>query len=260
MSDKDNGTIILIGVAIALLIVGLGVGYFVGQSGHGSLSQYNSGTASNKTVSTAPTTSAQPTTVSTAATTIAQAQQSSLGGATVREVIAQNKTATLPAASYNPAYNYVKGCYYIGGYYNFSFYAPYSGYILINETNTGMPTNFTDAYFFAYLSNEKPWYDVVSPYNESSWCTGETFTSSILPWIEIAPYNNQTMMVPVKNGTNYIIFENFNADLKHGVNPFPINVIYSITYYGFKNVTYPNPPITNQSVSPNAVPVWSKYP
>ncbi len=176
----------------------------------------------------------------------------------VKQVLYSQKTLTLQPPSYNyNGYNYVTGCYWIGGYYNFSFYAPYSGYIVFNETNTGIPANFSTVYFSAIFSGEKPWYDTVSSYNTSSWCTGETVTSNIAPWTQVTPYNNQTMIIPVKNGTNYVILYNDNANEKHGVNPFAINVTFSMTYYGFKGTNIPAAPNTT-TATPNSIS-WGKF-
>ncbi len=176
----------------------------------------------------------------------------------LKQTLYLKKTLTLPPPSYNyNGYNYITGCYWIDGYDNFSFYAPYPGYIVFNETNTGIPTNFTESYFSAYISTEQPRYDVVTTYNESYWCTGETVQTNLAPVSIISPYNNQTMIIPVKNGTNYIIFYNGNADEKHGVNPFAINVTFSMIYYGFKGTNVPAAPNTT-TAPPNVIP-WGKF-
>ncbi len=169
-----------------------------------------------------------------------------------------NKTVHLSAPLYNPNYNRITGCYYIDGYENFSFYAPYSGYVVFNETNDGIPTNFTSAYVNMILSTEPPRYVAASPYNGSYWCSGETVQSNIAPYTVVSPFNNQTMIIPVRNGTNYFYFDNGNANQQHGVNPFPINLTFSMTYYGFRGVNYTSAPNfdVNQTVSIN----WGRYP
>lgn len=67
---------------------------------------------------------------------------------------------------------------------------------------------------------------------------GEIVVSNVEPWTQVTPFNNQTMIIPVKNGTNYVIFDNGNANQQHGVNPFSINVTFSMTYHGFKRYSY----------------------
>lgn len=175
----------------------------------------------------------------------------------VVQVLYQNKTIHLSAPIYNPNYNRVTGCYWIDGYENFSFYAPYSGYVVFNETNNGIPTNFTSVYFSATFSTEKPRYVLASPYNGSYWCSGETVQSNVAPYTQVTPFNNQTMIIPVRNGTNYFILYNGNANQQFGVNPFPINVTFSMKYYGFKGTNYMPAPSFN--VNKTVVIDWGKY-
>jgi hypothetical protein len=175
----------------------------------------------------------------------------------VVQVLYTDKTIHMPAPVYNPYYNYVIGCYWTDGSYNFSFYAPYSGYLVYNETNSGIPANFSYQYFDAYISTQKPRYFKPQPYNETSFCPGFTQLSTTEPWTDMVSYNNQTLIVPVKNGTNYILFFNGNANQQHGVNPFPINVTFSMTYYGFKGVQIPQTPTA--TVPTNIIPSWGRY-
>lgn len=176
----------------------------------------------------------------------------------MKKILYYKKTVSLPAATYNPYYNYVIGCYWTSGAYNFSFNAPYAGYIVFNETNTGMPNNFSVGYFSTYISRQRPLYFRPQPYNNTSFCPGWDFLSQIDPWSLIYTYNNQTAIIPVKNGTNYVLFYNENANQEHGVNPFPINVTFSMTYYGFNGISIPNPPNTTTPV-PNSI-AWGTYP
>jgi hypothetical protein len=178
----------------------------------------------------------------------------------IREVIYSKKTVTVPAPTYNPYYNYVIGCYWTSGAYNFSFYAPYAGYVVFNETNSGIPNNFSYGYFVTYISRQKPLYFKPQPYNDTSFCPGWGFLSQIDPWVSVYTYDNQTAIIPVKNGTNYVLFYNENANQKHGVNPFPINVTFSMTYYGFEGVTIPNPPNTTTPIPPPNSIYWGGYP
>ena len=74
----------------------------------------------------------------------------------VVQVLYQNRTVNLAPPTYNPYYNRVTGCYWIYGYQNFSFSVPYSGYVVFNETNNGIPANFTTVYSDVVFSTEKP--------------------------------------------------------------------------------------------------------
>ncbi len=177
---------------------------------------------------------------------------------TVTQVLYKNKTISLAPPRYNPNYNYVTGCYWIDGYYNFSFDAPYSGYIVFNQTNSGIPTNYTTAYLDLVVSTEKPRYVAASAYNGSYWCSGETVQSNVAPYTVVAPYNNQTMIIPVVSGINYFFFDNGNANQEYGVNPFRVNVTFSMKYYGFKNVSYPTQPPFNFNKTIKIQ--WGKYP
>jgi hypothetical protein len=249
-AKKGNKSILL----IVGLIIALGIGFFIGHIDNSG----NSASPHPTTTITQATTVPSTTTMlnSTSANGIMQLN-STLENNTVVKVLYSRKTVHLAAPSYNLYYNYVIGCYWIDGYYNFSFYAPYPGYIVFNETNTGIPSNHSVDYFFAYFSTQKPYYYEAQPYNETSFCPGEIFTSDIEPWTQISPFDNQTMVVPVKNGTNYVLFYNGNANQKHGVNPFAINVTFSMTYYGFKGTGIPTPPNTT-TLPPNSIS-WGKY-
>ncbi len=245
-----SNTVIVALLAVAL-VVGILAGHFFTSGNQGS---YQSTTTAQTTVPSTTTifnASHSNNTLST---------QNASNPQIIKEVLYSKKTVTLPAPSYNPYYNYVIGCYWTGGGYNFSFYAPYAGYIVFNETNSGIPANFSYQYFAAYISRQEPRYFKPQPYNDSSYCPGWEQLATIEPWINMVSYNNQTQIVPVKNGTNYVLFVNWNANQKYGVNPFPINVIFSMTYYGFKGVTVPNPPnTTTPIVAANSI-YWGGYP
>jgi hypothetical protein len=235
---KSNKNVLLI---VGLLIV-LVVGFFIGHI-----------TTSGKSASSSTTTITQ---VAASPSITIVANGAVPMNNTVIEILYANKTVTIPAMQHNyVGYNLVIGCYWMAGYYNLSFNAPYPGYIVFNETNSGIPTNFTNTYFVAYLSSEKPRYTPPQPYNDTSFCPGEIVQSNIAPWTQISPYDNQTMIVPIRNGTNYVIFENMNGYDKKGINPFPINVTFSMKYYGFKSTSYVTVPRWNFNISSNT-PWW----
>ena len=247
-TSTHNNTLILGASVVALLVIAFIVG------------RVSNNPQQVQTVAPDNTTSLQTTSISSitiAHNTSSVASNSSPTNNTIVQVLYSKKTVRLQAPTYNPYYNYVIGCYWTDGSYNFSFYAPYAGYLVFNETNTGIPANFTNSYFGAYISTQKPRYFKPQPYNETSFCPGFTMLSTTEPWTAIGAYNNQTLIVPIKNGTNYILFYNGNANDQHGVNPFPINVTFSITYYGFRGFKIPQTP--NATVPTNIIPEWGKY-
>lgn len=247
---KSGDTSFYFGMVAVALVIGLGIGYFVNSSGHSAVQ-------SSTIVPTHTATVQQVASTTIAMNTKGLQRATNNSTQIVKEALFVNKTVTVPAPTYNQYYNYVTGCYWIDGAYNLSFYAPYAGYLVFNETNTGIPANFTTSYFGAYISTQKPRYFKPQPYNETSFCPGFNMLSTTEPWVAIDAYNNQTLIVPIKNGTNYILFYNGNANQEHGVNPFPINVTFSITYYGFRGFRIPQTP--NTTVPTNIIPEWSKY-
>ncbi len=253
MTEKRNKTNPLVIVSIIIVvIVALVVGTLIGHA-------LNKGNQLSQTPTTLVQNTSSTTTIVPTNTTLSQNKTLAKNNTVqvVKEVLYVNKTVSVPAPKYNLYYNYVTGCYWIDGSYNFSFYAPYAGYVVFNETNTGIPNNFTEDYFSAYISKQPPLYFKPQPYNETSFCPGTTFLATINPWTSVVTFNNQTTIIPVKNGTNYIIFYNGNANQEHDVNPFPINVTFSMAYYGFKGISIPNPANTTTSSS-NGIH-WGNY-
>lgn len=184
-------------------------------------------------------------------------ERNSSGNVATQEVVQSlysDKTVHIAAPTHNYNYSYLNGCYWISGYDNFSFYAPYAGYIIFNQTNTGKISNKTFNWFGISVSTQKAQYDVISPYNLTG-CTGETFWSIIAPWVYAGPANNQTIIIPVTNGTNYVILYNNNAYAPWSFDS-PINVTFSIKYVGFKPqiINNPFPPYNSESQSSIVMP------
>ena len=256
---KSNNIYKYLVVVMAIVIVGL---LFVKFNNSGQISQKsNSNPVSNVTTQTSTLQSTMLSTTTILNNTLAnntnQQNTTPKNKTVVQALYSQKKQVHIAAPSYNQYYNYVIGCYWISGYYNFSFYAPYPGYVVFNETNTGIPTNKSIDYLAVYFSTQKPYYYEPQPYNNTSFCPGEIVVSNVEPWTQVTPFNNQTMIIPVKNGTNYVIFDNGNANQQHGVNPFSINVTFSMTYHGFKGTAIPAPP--NTTTYPSNVIPWGKY-
>jgi len=135
-----------------------------------------------------------------------------------------DKTVNVPPEKsktyYNMTYyqNYVQ---YIQGQYVFSFNAPYDGYVTFNESNTGTQNNSTSAGLIVWISTEEP-YNV----STASGAAYQTLSSFVAPYVNSASASGQTAIIPVSNGTNYVIFNNYN--LNQG-----ITVTFSMKYVGF---------------------------
>jgi hypothetical protein len=141
------------------------------------------------------------------------------------ETLYSDNTVIVPAGSYNyGSYSLTNNLYYAPGTYNLSYYAPYPGYIVFNETNNGRPNNQSGGYFYLYFSNGKPYQ--AGSYSNSEQDGGQ-FNSYVAPWTEASPANGNRIVVPVQNGTNYILFTNYNFNRS-------ITVTFSAEYYGYK--------------------------
>lgn len=163
-------------------------------------------------------------------------------------VFYRNETISIPAPQYNyEGYNYVSGCYYIGGAVNLSFYAPYPGYLVFTESNSGLKnvqtpaannagekSNFTNPYFSVDVSAQEPVYESVEPYNGTR-CPGWSMSPTAAAVTTSEPANNQSVIIPVQKGLNYMLFNNFNADERNGIAPQAINVTFSLSYYGLSS-------------------------
>jgi archaellum component FlaF (FlaF/FlaG flagellin family) len=136
------------------------------------------------------------------------------------QTLYDNKAINIPPET---VYYYPNGTYtYVPGQYNFSINVPYSGYINITETNTGLNNNATTGYFAIYVTQEEPVMGGFGvPPNEFG------ITSFYSPYIKTVPTNGATVTIPVLNGTTYILFQNFNYNTG-------ITVTFSIKYVGFR--------------------------
>lgn len=229
----------VIGTVIVIFIVALAIGALVGHS-------YSPGNKSPNSTTTIPPSPAQS--VSSSTTTIVQTPPAVSQNNIVVQNVYSKINFTIPAGANSYSTNYCT----VPGYYVLSFNAPYTGYVLFNETNTGQENpgnfigNFTTpslVWLQIYFSTEKPILTHPSIYNQSGSCSGTTVYSNIAPWTESSPYTNQTVMVPVANGTNYIIFANYNEpyttstagnDIYYSLKFYPINVTFSMKYIGYK--------------------------
>jgi hypothetical protein len=110
-------------------------------------------------------------------------------------------------------YNYTYGSW-IPGQYNFSFNAPYPGYIVLNYSVAPSNQSVLSSTFEIFVSREKPYY------------TNATleFNSYTYPYTKYAGPSGSTTIIPVTNGTNYV--EIFNYQNKTAT------VDLSVKYFG----------------------------
>ena len=99
--------------------------------------------------------------------------------------------------------------------YNFSFNAPYPGYLIVNYSAAPINNNLENSTFVVYVSTEKPYYS-----------TGVlNLNAYVEPYVRYSGPNSQTAMLPVINGTNYVVMTNYNN--------VTATVEFSIKYVGF---------------------------
>ena len=99
---------------------------------------------------------------------------------------------------------------------NFSFSAPYPGYLVVNYTVSPINNNLTNGTFFIYVSTQKPYYS-----------GGVLATNEyIAPVDSYAGPNGQTAILPIVNGTNYMLLSNFYYNQT-------VTAEFSIKYFGF---------------------------
>ena len=126
------------------------------------------------------------------------------------KILADKQIVSIPAETYN----YTTGSYEAPSY-NFSFSAPYPGYLVVNYTVSPINNNPKNSTFSLQVSTEKPYYygGVVN------------FDSYVDPYITYAGPNGQTFNLPVINGTNYVMLNNFNNQT--------VTIEFSMKYVGF---------------------------
>ncbi len=126
------------------------------------------------------------------------------------KILADKQVVTIPPETYN----YTAGSYEAPSY-NFSFYAPYPGYLIVNYTVSPINNNLLNSTFAIYVTNEKPYYSngVV------------TINSYVSPFERFDGSNGQTAILPIINGTNYILLTNYNNQT--------VTAEFSMKYVGF---------------------------
>lgn len=110
-------------------------------------------------------------------------------------------------------YNYSANTW-VYGVYNFSFDAPYLGYLVINYSVD--PSNITlkSSTFWFYVSKQKPYY-----------LNGTlTLNSYVQPYSVYAGPDGSTEIIPITNGTNYVLMQNTENKTA--------TVDFSVKYFG----------------------------
>lgn len=158
------------------------------------------------------------------------------------EILYNEQTINLPRYNEsNYTYNSALGLYYYNvtwGRANYSFDAPYPGYLVLNGTSTVInnPSPSTCAWE-VFVSNKLGSRNVSQTYtgNNNGYIyeyayryhgADELFvnlTSS--PWTELCPIQSTTYDIPVAKGENHLIIDNYNSS--------GITVTFSAKYVGF---------------------------
>jgi hypothetical protein len=152
------------------------------------------------------------------------------------------KTINLPRlASSNYSYNSTSNIYFYSeswGRFNYSFYAPYSGYLVFNGTSTiiNIPSPST-CIWQVFVSNKVGWRNVSSTFvgNNSGFIYNYRYRYSgndglfinltSTPWVELCPLQSVTYYIPVYKGENYLFIDNYNSSQG-------ITVTFSAKYVG----------------------------
>ena len=126
------------------------------------------------------------------------------------KILANKQVVSIPPETYN----YTTG-FYEAPSYNFSFSAPYPGYLVVNYTVSPINNNLENSTFAIYITTEKPYYSGGVA----------TVNSYILPYEKYSGSAGQTAILPIVNGTNYVLLNNYNNQT--------VTAEFSIKYVGF---------------------------
>jgi hypothetical protein len=129
------------------------------------------------------------------------------------EILYNKDVVSIPAETYN---------YSLGTWndskanFNFSFNAPYPGYLVMNYSVSPENDNPVNATFWIYESNEKPYYQGGSI----------ELNSYVTPYTDYAGPSGSTFVIPITNGTNHIIMYSYENQ--------STAVEFSVKYVGFR--------------------------
>lgn len=141
------------------------------------------------------------------------------------EMLYKNESVNIPPATGVTYYNTTYGkqlTSYEPGEYDFSFNAPYYGYLLFNETNSGMNSTLKSAPFKMFIATVPP-----SDFPTVAGQKYHSFNTYLAPAIVLGPQSGKTYIIPVENGTNYVIFYNYNYNQS-------VTATFNMEYVGFR--------------------------
>lgn len=123
-----------------------------------------------------------------------------------------NFTTIVGSISLNHTFTY----YAAGGFYNYTFNAPYSGYFVFNATGTP-PNSRIWTNWEVYFSQQAP-----------IWVKGQPgFNTTSASVSVITPLKGTTYFVPVSKGINYMLIYNLNGST-------PLRVVgMNLKYFGY---------------------------
>ncbi|MCL4383708.1 MAG: hypothetical protein M1168_03240 [Candidatus Marsarchaeota archaeon] len=258
-SKSKNIPYLPIIIILVLVVIGVGFLYIQKSSAYSqeikSYSNLNSNYTSFKTQSQNQLSSLQ-TQISTLQTQLTQNKtlyQNAENNLTnpYQQVLYDQKTINLPRFNYtytynDSGYNSSTGLYsgfdyiynYTWGRFNYTFNAPYAGYIIFNATSTiiNNPNPSTCAWI-VYESNKLGWRNV-SVTTETLYNTTYTYTDHFAgndrlfvnltnaPFDELCPVQSVTYDIPVNKGINYLIIDNDNSSQG-------ITITFSAKYIGY---------------------------
>lgn len=146
------------------------------------------------------------------------------------ETLANNKSVDISGYRYNSSYSYepnwayykAGGYWYMDNYsaFNTSFNLPYYGYLVINLTST-LQNNASGGPIPVYFSQQKPYFNIT---NGSAAITVDRYIEA---YTTILPAQSKNYIIPVSNGTTYMIIYNDNSS--------GTTITYNIKYVGFYN-------------------------
>lgn len=144
------------------------------------------------------------------------------------EVLAAGKNVYLAGYVYNSSYSYEPNwAYYKAGNFwylynystfNTSFNLPYSGYFVLNMTSS-LQNSAEGGPVDVYFTQERPYFNIS---NGTAVLQVNRYNAS---YATIVPAQNKNYVIPVLNGTTYMVIYNWNSS--------GTSITYNIKYVGF---------------------------
>ena len=126
--------------------------------------------------------------------------------------------------SYEPNWAYYKegNFWYVYNYsaFNTSFNLPYPGYFVVNLTST-LQNSAEGGSVDVYFTQEKPYFNIS---NGTATLQVNRYNAT---YATILPAQNKNYVIPVLNGTTYMVIHNWNSS--------GTTITYNIKYVGFYN-------------------------